>query len=300
MGDYYTEKKAEFYFTLLIVLIASPLGIIFWQMIANIEPDWLPLATSITLVLLLSLTFLISKLKSLRRFSAIIVIIFVMGYGGGWNWGIIPFIHSTQAWITWTKTAPTLIYEISYHLLRLAPALIILTFLVATKRNRKQFFLTKGNIHAKIEPTKLLGIKKPEPWMKIALIFSIVFVIGITLFLLGFNDVKLENLSTNIFVVPSALLIASINGFNEEFSLRAAPLGELNPILGKTNSLLVTTLYFGLGHYYGVPNGIIGVILSSFLGWFLGKSILETRGIFVAWLVHFLTDIPIFLILLGN
>ena len=195
-----------------------------------------------------------------------------MGYGGGWNWGLITFIRSTQAWITWTINAPTLIYEISYHLLRLVPALTILIFLAATKRKRNQFFLTKGNINAKVQPTKLLGSKTPEPWIKIALIFSIVFVIGIILFLFGFSNLTLENLSTNLFIVPIAVLIASINGFNEEFSLRAAPLGELNPIMGTTNSLLVTTLYFGLGHYYGVPNGIIGVFLSSFLGGIPWKS----------------------------
>ncbi|MFB0523595.1 MAG: hypothetical protein ACETV1_07555 [Candidatus Bathyarchaeia archaeon] len=37
-----------------------------------------------------------------------------------------------------------------------------------------------------------------------------------------------------------------------------------------------------------------GVILSSFLGWFLGKSLLETEGFFWAWLSHFIADIFIF------
>ena len=86
-----------------------------------------------------------------------------------------------------------------------------------------------------------------------------------------------------------------MNGFNEEFTLRAAPLGELEPTMGTSHALTATAVYFGLGHYYGVPNGIIGVLLSGFLGWLLGKSMLETKGFFVAWLVHFITDIPIFL-----
>jgi membrane protease YdiL (CAAX protease family) len=95
-------------------------------------------------------------------------------------------------------------------------------------------------------------------------------------------------------LIPVSILIAAINAFNEEFTLRAAPLSELWKVLGKTQGLLITTLYFGIGHYYGVPNGIIGVLLSAFLGWFLGKSLLETKGFFWAWVIHFLPDIVIF------
>ena len=294
------QNKLQFYFAITVVLIASPLGLIFWRTLANQEPEWWPLINSLALLFFLSLTLFIPKLKSLMRFMTIIVIIFLMGFGGGWNWGLIPFIRSTQTWIIWSNSVPTLIYEISFHLLRLTPALVILLFLFASNRKWNQFYLTKGNIHAKVEPTKLLGIKKPESWLKIALIFAIVFVAGITLFLLGFNNFKFGDFKTNFSTIPIAILIALLNGFNEEFTLRAAPLGELNPTIGKTSSLLITTLYFGLGHYYGMPSGIIGVLLSAFLGWFLGKSIMETKGIAIAWLVHFLTDIPIFLFFLAN
>ena len=58
--------------------------------------------------------------------------------------------------------------------------------------------------------------------------------------------------------------------------------------------MAITTVFFGLGHFYGVPNGVPGVLLSSFLGWFLGKSLLETKGFFWAWLLHFLPDVIIF------
>jgi hypothetical protein len=84
-----------------------------------------------------------------------------------------------------------------------------------------------------------------------------------------------------------------MNGFNEDFALRVAPLGELKPAVGGSMALVATAAYFGLGYYYGVSNGVIGVLLSAFLGWLLGKSMIETRGFFTAWLVHFLTYIPI-------
>ncbi|MFT6005009.1 MAG: hypothetical protein ACI8UQ_002153, partial [Bacteroidia bacterium] len=46
-------------------------------------------------------------------------------------------------------------------------------------------------------------------------------------------------------------------------------------------------------HYFGTPGGIIGVIVAGFLGWFLAKSILETKGFFWAWFIHFLQDVVI-------
>ena len=46
-----------------------------------------------------------------------------------------------------------------------------------------------------------------------------------------------------------------------------------------------------------MPYGIIGVVMATLLGWFLGRSVLETRGIFWAWGIHFLQDVAIFFFL---
>ncbi len=59
-------------------------------------------------------------------------------------------------------------------------------------------------------------------------------------------------------------------------------------------ALFLTAVFFGLAHYYGVPYGIIGVVMSTFLGWMLGKAMLETRGFFWAWFIHFCMDVKIF------
>ncbi len=95
-------------------------------------------------------------------------------------------------------------------------------------------------------------------------------------------------------LTPVVILIAVINAFNEEFTLRAAPISELFSVVGKKQALMITTLFFGLGHFYGVPSGLLGVLLASFLGWFLGKSMIETKGFFWAWFIHFLPDAFIF------
>jgi hypothetical protein len=276
------------------ILIASPIGIIPWRTWATQEPYWVPWVHGIALLVLLSSTFIQPAFKPLLRFASIIVILFFTGYGGGWDWGLIPFIRSTEVWTRWMTEAPMPLYEITLHLLRLIPAMMILSFLLVTGRRRRHFFLVKGNTHAIVEQSRLISTKKPEPWIKVALIFTVIFATVTAVFLFGAYGIPWSAFTVNWRLFPIALLVATMNAFNEEFTLRAAPLGELEPTIGKSASLLATAAYFGLGHYYGVPNGVIGVLLSGFLGWFLGKSMLETKGFFVAWLVHFITDIPIF------
>lgn len=85
-----------------------------------------------------------------------------------------------------------------------------------------------------------------------------------------------------------------MNSFSEEMNYRASLLGALGDSLGEGQKVLLTAIIFGIGHYYGVPYGIIGVVMASLLGWFLGKSMVETQGFTWAWLIHFLQDVAIF------
>ncbi|TFG27841.1 CPBP family intramembrane metalloprotease [Candidatus Thorarchaeota archaeon] len=283
----------KFFFPWIMILVASPIGIIPWRTAGIDEPIWVPLLHGGILAVLLLSTLFHATLRPHRRFAVIINILFFMGYGGGWTFGLIPYIRSTAAWLAWEATGPTALYQLSLHSLRLTPALVILTSLVLSGRKRVQFFLVKGDRQTIFEDSKILKTKTPTTWTKMALIFTVIFIVAVSVILFGQAD--FSTLTIDWFLVPVAILVAAMNGFNEEFALRAAPLGELEPEMGKSDSLIVTATYFGLGHYFGVPSGILGVILSAFLGWFLGKSMLETKGIFLAWLVHFLTDIPIFL-----
>ena len=52
--------------------------------------------------------------------------------------------------------------------------------------------------------------------------------------------------------------------------------------------------FFGIAHYFGTPGGMLGGIASVFMGWILGKAVVETRGLFWAWWIHFLSDAAIF------
>jgi len=70
--------------------------------------------------------------------------------------------------------------------------------------------------------------------------------------------------------------------------------GESTPPIGSPNAVLVAASFFGIGHFFGVPYGIIGVLMATFLGWLLGKAMVESRGFFWSWFIHFLQDVLIF------
>lgn len=275
------------------VLLTSNLAIIFWRELASGEPLWWPWVHVIGLLAILSTTLLVTYLKPLRQFVVVLITIFLLGYGGGWNFGLIPYVRNSAFWIDWTGSLPILFAELVTHLLRLTPALVILIILLFMGLRRLDFFLTKGDIDAPVEPSRLLGMKEPKPWTKTGTIFALVFAVFTLIFLIGSWGVPTLPVDFPTIILV-AVLIATMNAFNEEFTLRAAPLSVLWEKIGKQQALLLTTVYFGLGHFYGVPNGVLGVFLSGFLGWFLGKSLLETRGFFWAWLIHFLPDVFIF------
>jgi hypothetical protein len=85
-----------------------------------------------------------------------------------------------------------------------------------------------------------------------------------------------------------------MNAFYEEMTYKAALLSVLESPVGPRQALYMVAVYFGIGHFYGVPYGVIGVVLAAFLGWILGRSMLETRGMFWAWFIHFWQDVWIF------
>ena len=95
-------------------------------------------------------------------------------------------------------------------------------------------------------------------------------------------------------LLPFILALAAMNAFSEEMTYRATLLAGLEPAIGARHALWIAALFFGIGHYFGVPYGVLGVVMASFLGWIAGKAMLETRGFFWAWFIHFVQDVLVF------
>lgn len=186
-------------------------------------------------------------------------------------------------------------YYAGSYLLDTGVALAVIATLWMMKRYRAAFFLTKGELDAPIGPVRWLGIRTGESWRSFGWIIT-----GIAA--LGTLGVSAYGLPLSFSVVTRALplaaagiLFAAINAFNEETYYRAALLSTLHEVVGTNHTLLINAVFFGMAHYlYGPPSGILGFMMAGFLGWLLGKSMLETNGVGWAWFMHFVLDVIVF------
>lgn len=207
----------------------------------------------------------------------------------------------TNGIVIFDSLSKTINKQIVYQTITLFGTIIFLFLLRWAKRTEFQEFFQKGNISAKILPETLVGInpKPTENWFhfgrNIAIIISIVTAIVIYFQVVKVNETSFETI-LNVF--PFSIAFALSNSFVEESITRLGLVVVLKGRLKDKTIPLISALLFGIIHYWGNPGGFLGVIVAGFLGWFLAKSILETKGIFWAWLIHFVQDIIIFSALL--
>jgi len=64
------------------------------------------------------------------------------------------------------------------------------------------------------------------------------------------------------------------NTFVEETVYRLGVITALDNVLPHYQIALMSGAIFVLAHYFGMPGGVVGVLVAGFLGWFLAKSIL--------------------------
>ena len=100
-------------------------------------------------------------------------------------------------------------------------------------------------------------------------------------------------------ILPYSILFALSNSFVEEVITRLGLVVTLKGKVKDSTICYLSAVIFGIAHYGGNPGGIVGVLVTGFLGWFLTKSILETKGLFWAWFIHFLQDVIIFTALMA-
>lgn len=180
---------------------------------------------------------------------------------------------------------------------KLVVALAMIGMLLLMGLRRRDFFLAVGDLRAPIRPVRTLGFPRAEPWWK----FGLIWGFGIAAALAAVQWLVLRpsgaEFAAIVPMIPSILVYAALNAFSEEMTYRAPMLATLGPAVGARSALAMSAVFFGVAHFFGVPGGLVGAALSIFLGWILGKAMLETRGLFWAWVIHFLCDVAIFVFL---
>lgn len=270
-----------------VILLVSTLPAIILDEFFNLQPGWLFLVRLGVLALALVASLAWKPIRPLWQLFLVILLLFLAEYGSG----VLGGLAHWKAWFV--NQAGFTTSMLGTQLLRILVAFIMVGVMLVLKRRFTNFYLVKGDLAAEAAPIPVL-MTKPSSWKTLGIILSVCVTGGTLLFLILAGRPSLQSLRAALPMVPMILVLAAMNAFSEEMNYRATILGTLRDVISGPQSVMLAAVFFGIGHYYGVPYGIIGVIMAWFLGWLLGKAMIETKGFCWAWFIHFLQDVAIF------
>jgi membrane protease YdiL (CAAX protease family) len=269
------------------ILLSSLPDIVFNELTGGV-PLWLGYTKMGLLLLLITATVLWKPLRPLRRyFIAMLAFFALLTLRASVDFTL-------PAWQALFGNNPFEARMQAEQTGKLIVALLMIVTMLVLGYRRRDFFLARGDLRARIDPVPLLGFPKPDPWWQFGLQWG--FYIAAALAVLQYlvlrpsGDLVLQV----VLMLPSILVYAALNAFNEELTYRAPMLATLETTAGSKQALWMSAYFFGIAHYFGTPGGLLGGLLSIFMGWILGKAMVETRGLFWAWWIHFLSDVVIF------
>lgn len=268
-------------------LLLSALPNIIWTEFFGLPTLWLFWSKIILLGLLILLSYFWEPSSPLRYYFVFILVLFLMER-------VILVIRETAWWqAMFPRGAAFTTMMFDSQIRKLVVALVMTLALLLVYRHPSRFFLVPGDLHAPVKKEGFL-IDEGSSWRRVGWLSALLITIGTLTFLWLASRPALSELAQAVPFIPVVLILAAMNAFSEELSYRAALLAPLVNAVGRTHSILLTATFFGVAHFYGVPYGIIGVIMSFALGYFLSKCMLETRGFFWPWFIHFWQDVAIF------
>ena len=275
---------------ILIMLVSLLPDILFTELSGSI-PIWL-LWVKVSLIgVSLLASLLLKRLNSLRLFFTVLFLVFLL------QWGVDKFYQSI-AYTTWLAAGSSFVKDIGAVQIPRATTgvLVVLVMLVLVQRF-SNFFFVKGKLDAEAAPIPLI-MTRSTSWRILGPAIAGAMCLGLLFFTAIFGNLpSIHSIKYLGKLIPFILLFAASNAFGEEMLYRAPWLAALEKPIGPVHALLITASFFGLGHYYGVPYGIVGVIMAFIPGWLMGKAMLETRGFLWAWIIHFGMDVVIFLLI---
>lgn len=185
-------------------------------------------------------------------------------------------------------------YYVNYELSTIFVSLGLIILFALLAKNVRLTYLNPTRWRGVMQPSVLLGMRKPDLWEKsgwsIGLIITL--VTGIVLYFQTRTSGYAFQIWPNmLMIVPLALA----NSFTEEVVFRFSYISmvrdaQFSPAIGISLGAAV----FGIVHYWGTaPSGLLGGLMAAWIGYFLSKSLLETKGFFWAWVIHFAQDVVI-------
>ncbi len=205
---------------------------------------------------------------------------------------IIPLIFGSTIWRSivpdTTHPAAALLAE-RVFLALLVPVMIGALAILGTRP--REAYLRVGNLRG---PTSRRGGGDGMPWTRFGPIM-IVFLVLITGWMSGPILKGSIDVGAALPFIGLGAIAALLNAFWEEIAFRAAPLSQLQKVVGPSTGVLIVAVWFGLGHYYGgIPNGPFGALASGAIALLLGRAMIETKGLAWPLALHFAVDFVIY------
>jgi membrane protease YdiL (CAAX protease family) len=281
--------RSTLYLAWAIVLLLTVPEIIL-RAFLRVDTSWILLGRIGLLAGSFALTFVWPLLRPLRGMLVVFLVIYVVE-----AWLFLTAIPESQIYRDVVGDDANLAF-FAERLLRIGAVVVMFIVLFLMGFRRRDLYLAVGDLRATATPTRLKIPHKPEPWTTFGRNYAIISVGLLLFFLIPALNPSLANFTVGLLLF--AAVCAAMNSFAEEFLYRSALIPQVLPLFGKGATLMLVPAWFGLAHYFGVPNGLTGVLLAGIGGWFFAKSMIETRGIAWAWFLHFLADFTVYLLLL--
>jgi membrane protease YdiL (CAAX protease family) len=282
-------RRSSLRFAWVIVLLLTVPEIVLGAFL-QIDLWWMTGARIAFLGGLIALSFASTTIRPLRGMLVVFFVIYAVE-----GWLFLTVLPGTSVYVDAISGDATLAF-FAERLSRLGAVVVMIAVLLAMGLKRRDLYLAIGDLRATAEPSARWVPRRPEPWTRFGRNYAIISVALLLLFLIPAFGPSIADATLGI--VLFAAVCAAMNAFAEEFLYRAALIPQVLPVIGKGSTLILLPIWFGLAHWFGVPSGLTGVILAAIGGWFFAKSMIETRGMAWAWLLHFLADFTVYLVLL--
>lgn len=250
-----------------------------------VMPSWLVWTQVVALAVLWAVTWVWPTVKPLR---GLVLALLAFWVGAAF---FTPLVFESAAWSNWVQQASWGVREVADTLgNKLIPAALMALTLIGSGIGRRELFLVRGNPSAPAQPTRLLGLKEPKPWNRVARDFLLVMVIITVIVAWLEYRPDVSQIPRALIFLPAIVIAMVINVFGEEFMFRSVLLARLEPVVRPGQAILMTSVLFGSLHYFtGALSGPVGALVTAWLGWINAKSMIETRGLVWAFLIHFVT-----------
>ena len=274
-----------------VMLIVSDLPDILITWLGGPVPSWMFWAKAAFLAVFFGLTRMSKAIRPLWQYALVLFTLFLA-------LGLTSLLRGT-AWFQGHFNYRGVSYFTGFAavmVLDILVALAVIAVLWRMKRDRRAFFLAKGRMDAPVEPIRWLGIKAGGSWKSLTWIFAGIAALAVAVPTLLAIAPSGATWLRALPLFPAAVLFSAVNAFTEEAYFRCSLLSTLCAAIGRTQTLLLILVFFGLSHWlYGSPSGIVGFAMTGFLSWIMARSMLETKGMLAPWIIHFAPDVVVFM-----